>query len=218
MKLDSFYEKIYIIHWKPLKERREYLNSIFKQYNLKNLIHWVDQYETLDDIKNIKNVFNLNPKVLMVNLSHLFCYNDQIKNNYENVLILEDDVDFEHLDVISYLNQASEEFKNLDGDIAFLSTCCGLKVEKVTPPQLLYYNKNYITRCCGAYIVNKRCVEKLSKCVINCHAIDRILNALIPLIDVRCLWSGLPLKQGSETGKYASALLNIRDSSGNYTL
>jgi GR25 family glycosyltransferase involved in LPS biosynthesis len=218
MKISNFYEKIYVIHWKPLKERKEYLEKIFKQLELTKLVTWVDQYETNKDVKHVKNPFNLNSKLLMVNMSHLYCYKDQLKHGYKNILILEDDVDFENLNIITYLNQSAEEFIELDGDIAFLSTCCGLNVKNIKPPQLLYYDPNYITRCCGAYIVNKRCVEKLIECVINCHAIDRMLNSLIPLINVRCLWSGYPIKQGSETGKYNSALLDIRDSNGNYTL
>lgn len=39
---------------------------------------------------------------------------------------------------------------------------------------------------------------------------------VIPYLDIRCLWSGLELKQGSETGKYPSASVNIRDKFGNY--
>ena len=218
MKLDSFYQQIYVIHWKPLKERKTYLEDIFEKHNLTKLVTWVDQYESKNDLKGVKNPFNLNKKLLMVNLSHLFCYNDQIKNKYKNILIFEDDIDFEYLDIISYLNQAAKEFQELDGDIAFLSNCCGLEVKNAKPPKLLYYHPSYVTRCCAAYIVNEKCVEKLSNSVINCHAIDRVLNAMIPLLNLRCLWSGLAIKQGSETGKYTSALIDIRDKDGNYTL
>ena len=143
MKISNFYEKIYVIHWKPLKERKEYLEKIFKQLELTKLVTWVDQYETNKDVKHVKNPFNLNSKLLMVNMSHLYCYKDQLKHGYKNILILEDDVDFENLNIITYLNQSAEEFIELDGDIAFLSTCCGLNVKNIKPPQLLYYDPNF---------------------------------------------------------------------------
>lgn len=215
--LSDFYSKIYIIHWKPLKERKEYLLSKFKEFNLLDKVEWVDQYETEDDIKDIPNPFNLNKKVLAVNLSHLYCYKEQIKHNYKHVLILEDDIDFEYIDIVKYLNKAAEEFPKLDGDIAFLSSCCNQEVYKPNPLYLLYYNPIYATRCMGAYIVNLRCCEKLIASLVHFHAIDRVLNHMIPQINIKCLWSGLYLKQGSESGKYKSTMLEIRDKDGNYT-
>jgi len=216
MKIDDFYEKIYVIHWKPLKERKKYLTQIFKDLNVSEKVIWVDQYENKNDLKNIENVFDLPFKLLLVNMSHLFCYKDQHKNKYKNVLILEDDIDFGSLNIPVYLNQAAKEFQELDGDLAFLSTCCGLKVENSKPPKLLYYDKNYVTRCTGAYIVNLRCTEKLISSIINFHAIDRILNAIIPYMNIRVLWSAIPIRQGSETGKYTSSMIELRDLNGNY--
>jgi len=215
--INKFYEKIYIIHWKPLKERKEYLSKKLEQLNFSHLVEWVDQYETEENLHGIKNVFKLNPRLLAVNMSHIYCYEEQIKHQYKNILILEDDIDFGELDILTYLDQVAFEFQQLDGDIAFLSTCCGLKVKKLKPPTLLYYDKNYVTRCMGAYVVNLRCAEKLIAMCTNYHAIDRVLNYSLPLINVRVLWSGLPIRQGSETGKYKSSFpLEIRDANGNY--
>jgi GR25 family glycosyltransferase involved in LPS biosynthesis len=218
MSLSNFYEKIYIIHYKPLSERKEYLVSKFKELNIQDRVIWVDQYESEKDIKHIENTFNLNKKLLAVNASHLFCYQDQIKNNYKNILIFEDDTDFGTLEVILYLNQAAKEFVELDGDVAFLSDCCNqVAYMNITPPQLLYYHPKYATRCCGAYILNIRCALKFVKITsINFHAIDRMLDYLIPPIKIRCLWSGLPIKQGSQTGRYKSEFIDIRDEEGNY--
>jgi len=216
MKIDNFYEKIYVVHWKLLKERRSYLEEQFKKFNLTERVVWVDQYADENELKFFKNPFKINLRLLAVNLSHLYCYEDQYKNKYKNILIFEDDIDFGSLNIPVYLNQAAKEFKELDGDLAFLSTCCGLKVKNFKPPQLLYYDKNYVTRCTAAYIVNLRCVEKLIVSMTNFHAIDRILNYMIPHMNIRVLWSAIPLKQGSETGKYPSSMVELRNSDGNY--
>lgn len=216
MSLDSFYDKIYVIHWKPLKDRKEYLLSKFKEFGITDKVEWVDQYETENDVKDIPNPFNLNKKILAVNASHLYCYKEQLKNQYKHILILEDDIDFEYIDLIKFLNQSADEFVKLDGDLAFLSSCCGLNVYNAKPPDLLYYNPEFITRCTGAYIVNLRCVEKMIASIVNFHAIDRVLNFMIPHMKLRVLWSGLYLKQGSENGKYQSTMVEIRDKDGNY--
>lgn len=218
MSLSDFYEQIYIIHYKPLTERKEYLVSKFKELKIEDKVKWVDFYETDKDVTHVENTFNLTPKLLRVNTSHIFCYKDQIKNNYKNILIFEDDIDFETIDVISYLNQVAKEFAELDGDVAFLSDCCNqVRYMDLKPPQLLYYHPNYATRCCGAYVLNIRSALKFIKITsVNFHAIDRMLDYLIPAIKIRCLWSGLPLKQGSETKKYKSEFIDLRDEEGNY--
>lgn len=217
MILSDFYKRIFVIHWKPLVERREYLTSKFKEYNLEDRVEWVDQYETEDDVKGIKNPFNIHKRILAINQSHLYCYKKQIEKGYDNILILEDDIDFEFLNVVEYLNICAKEFVDLDGDVAFLGSCCELKVKNPKPPQILYYDPSYGSRCTGAYIVNIRCSDKLYKAgSLNCHAIDRVLDGLIPLLSIRCLWSGLPIRQGSETGKYSSSVIDIRDKNGNY--
>jgi GR25 family glycosyltransferase involved in LPS biosynthesis len=216
MKLSPFYDKIYVIHWKILKERKEYLISKFKEFEIEKLVEWVELYQDEKDLKNIKNSFDINKKVLSVNLSHIYCFKQQLINKYNNILIFEDDVDFEYIHLTKYLNQVAEEFVELNGDVAFLGSCLDLKPSNIKPPQILYYDKNFGSKSCNAYIVNLKCTEKLMNCVINFHAIDVIFNKIIPSLNIRCLWSGLELKQGSETGKYKSAFLNIRDEYGNY--
>lgn len=216
MKITNFYEKIYVIHWKPLVKRKNYLTEEFKKLNLSDRVVWVEQYESEKDIEKYPNPFKIHPKLMAINMSHLYCYKDQLKNKYQNILILEDDIDFGSLNIPIYLNQVADEFKELDGDLAFLSTCCGLKVKKPKPPKLLYYNKNYVTRCTAAYIVNLRCVEKLIASMINFHAVDRILNYIIPHMNIRVLWTAIPIRQGTETGKYPSSMIELRDSNGNY--
>lgn len=219
MHLSNFYEKIYVVHYKPLIERKSYLDSKFEELKISDRVVWVDQYETDKDVEHIENTFNINKKLLRVNASHLFCYKDQLKNNYKNVLILEDDIDFQFLNVISYLNQAAEEFIELDGDVAFLSDCCNQQPLNIEPPKLLYYHPQYATRCCAAYILNIRSTLKFLKIgSINFHAIDRMLDYLIPPIKIRCLWSGLPIRQGSETQKYKSEFTDLRDDQGNYKI
>jgi GR25 family glycosyltransferase involved in LPS biosynthesis len=214
--LSEFYDKIYVIHYSKYVERKKYLEEKFLEYNIFKKIEWVSLYETEEEQNKLKNPFNINKKVLAVNMSHVYCYQQQLKKNYKNILILEDDVDFQFLHLIRYLNQAADEFIQMEGDIAFLGSCCDLKPQNIKPPQLLYYDPSHGTKSCNAYIVNIKCTQKLIDCMINFHAIDIVFNQILPYLKIKCLWSGLELKQGSETGKYVSSFLNIRDELGNY--
>ena len=126
IQISDFYEKIYVIHHSTLTERKLYLEEKFSEFNLTEKVEWVSLYETEEDQNKLKNPFEINNKVLAVNMSHIYCYQQQIKKKYKNILIFEDDVDFKHIHLTHYLNQVSEEFVNLDGDIAFLGSCHGL--------------------------------------------------------------------------------------------
>jgi GR25 family glycosyltransferase involved in LPS biosynthesis len=216
MKISSFYDKIYVIHWNVLTERKEYLLSKFKEFELDHLVEFVELYQDEKSTEKLKNPFDINKKVLAVNMSHVFCFKQQIEKQYNNILIFEDDVDFEYIHLTKYLNQVADEFVKLNGDVAFLGSCKDLKPKNITPPNILYYDPSYGSKSCNSYIVNIKCTKKLIDCIINFHAIDIIFNQIIPFLNIRCLWSGLELKQGSETGKYTSAFVNIRDEYGNY--
>ena len=83
MNLKDFYSKIYIIHYKPLTDRKNYLVSKFEEFGLTDMVEWVDQFETDDEVKKIKNPFNLPKKLLAVNAAHMYCYKNQLP--YDNL-------------------------------------------------------------------------------------------------------------------------------------
>jgi GR25 family glycosyltransferase involved in LPS biosynthesis len=213
--LNNFYKKIYVIHWKKLKERKIYLTAKFQEFGILDRVEWVDQYDSDEDFE-YENPFGLNKKVIAVILSHLYCYKEQLKHKYNHILILEDDLDFGHLRINQFLNQAASEFVELNGDLAFLSTCCNQHVKNAKAPKLLYYDPSYVTRCTGAYIVNMRCAERLIASMVPFHGVDVVLDKMLPHLNLRCLWSSVAIRQGSETGLYKSAFEGIRDHKGDY--
>jgi hypothetical protein len=77
MKLVSFYNKIYVIHWKILKERKEYLLSKFKEFEISHLVEWVELYQDEKSLEKIKNPFD-------INIDNLF-WNDEFKQHEEYI-------------------------------------------------------------------------------------------------------------------------------------
>jgi hypothetical protein len=104
-----FFDKIYIITCKNFIERHDYIKNHFKKNNIQfDFIISTDK--NLFDKKNITN----SEKSLA--LSHLNCVVNAKLNNYQKILICEDDVNF-----IENINIEFEKFlKNLPQDWDFL--------------------------------------------------------------------------------------------------
>lgn len=101
----DYIDKVYIINLKERTDRKQHILKELNKYNIKN-------YEIIEAIKpTIEEVNSWSSKYcnhVMKDIpierrekykigccgclkSHLFIYNDMLKNNYENILILEDD-------------------------------------------------------------------------------------------------------------------------------
>lgn len=104
-----FFNKIYVITCKDFHERHDYIKKHFKKNNIQfDFIISTDK--NLFDQKNITN----SEKSLA--LSHLNCVVNAKLNNYQKILICEDDVNF-----IENINIEFEKFlKNLPQDWDFL--------------------------------------------------------------------------------------------------
>lgn len=189
-------KNIYIIHWKELIDRKNYLSEKLKDYN----VNWIDFFDrntiTENQINSIykkdqntwkKRVINLynDPPIyrdlkiseICNSLSHIYALDHMIENNIEYGLILEDDVIlknnfFEDFD--KYYNQTPNDF-----DMIFLGTSFSTSIldsvgfDNDKPPIIinndtLVYEKfrNPKTRTVDAYILKKSTCEKL-KNIIN---------------------------------------------------
>lgn len=93
-------DKIYITHWEPLIERKQYLTKRLTELGLYDKVFFMtlyDRYTT--DWNNIDKLYFQNQNIaykmtkpqVCITLNHIECYKDILKNNYQNCLILEDD-------------------------------------------------------------------------------------------------------------------------------
>nr|QFG74721.1 MAG: glycosyltransferase family 25 [Megaviridae environmental sample] len=88
--------EIYIIHLKKNTERKKIFMNYLNSQNIKIL--WFEAVNGKDVIKNYhpeQNIFKqnnrLNPGQIGNFLSHVSVWKDAIKNNYKNIIVLEDD-------------------------------------------------------------------------------------------------------------------------------
>lgn len=221
MKINNV-DKIFVIHHKPLIDRKQRLKNIFEKIDLD--VEWVEKYlpEEIDYEKEVGQVIiekgpewaiqqnkytyyeNVGKKITMSELSlylkHKECLLEQVKNNYQNIIVFEDDINLD-MNLIEYLNNNLEEFQekieNENANFLMLGTAFGFRPVSYNG-KFIHYNKNQLTRCAHAYVVNINCAQKI---------IDRLypinlpwdfkLNEIIILEDLNVYWSEPGLTQFS---------------------
>lgn len=193
--------KIFVIHYRKLIERKEY---IIKQF-LKNNI---TDYEFIDIDRDELNNYNTsffgniitNPGKAVF-LSHMKAY-IEIAEKYENALILEDDAILCD-DFINKLNKYLTQLPQ-DYDMLFIGGSFDYHIEndKIFPDKYIYDKSLYnitnncegVTRCCDSYMVSKKCAFTLinyiinTKYYINSH-IDIYLNEVAKNIILKIYWA-----------------------------
>ena len=100
--LNEFFDQIYVINLDHRTDRLNEVNSLLKKYNInfkrQSGVFLKEKYT--DVLNNTTNTSSLGH--LGCVLSHVNCCIDAIKNNYDKILVLEDDINFipEHIDSI----------------------------------------------------------------------------------------------------------------------
>jgi len=184
-------DKIYIVHWNELKERKKYLDEQFSDYN-PFWIEFYDRYTVSEELVNkvykkdeflwnnrVKSLYNTPPEYrdlrlseVCNSLSHMYAVIDMLEHDINYGLVLEDDVIlkndfFDKFD--KYFDKTPKDF-----DIIFLGSsfsieildnvgCENYKPEINVNPDIFVYEKfrNPKTRCVDAYIMTKSACEKL---------------------------------------------------------
>lgn len=83
-------EHIYIINLADDHIRRNYIKILMEKYNINFELIIVNRIEE-SDYEKVKKKF-IRKGEYGCYLSHMYCLNDAIKNNYENIIIFEDDI------------------------------------------------------------------------------------------------------------------------------
>lgn len=200
-------DKIYIIHYNELIDRKKYLDNILKSFDYE--YEYIINYKHSDDILyKYENLFIGNNKripknQLVVTLSHIKVYNDIFINDYKTCLILEDDAIF--LDAFEKnINSIVIESKKYD--FSFLSDGCNLHTLKTNSNYL--YESNTSRTCC-AYLINNTDNFKLlaQNPFPITDAIDWHLNIVKSKYNLRFSWCEPSVfMQGSENNIYKSNL------------
>lgn len=176
----NFIDKIYVVHYAPLKDRKEFMLKQFELFGIINyeIVEGIGRNSIDEDFINNFNKehnTNLTAAVVAISITHVDIYRDIVKNNYKSCLILEDDAilcaDFD-IHFNNYMNTIPNDY-----DMAFING--GYRhVEHTTPDKIWY--KEHTTNTCCAYIVTKKACEIIIPSILPfMGGIDQDLNPII---------------------------------------
>lgn len=223
MKLEI--DKIYCCHHPSdsLKERKGKLVSLFATENLE--VEWVEGFPPSEAIKwehgsLLKMVMTMGPigyrsevskaeelcgRLLSLILKHNYCCKDQVEKGYENVLILEDDVDLFSNFNEDYFNGCMREFKTQNLEMMFMGTCCDLEFPYRNQNQRVYSHPDLTSRCTHCYVLNIEGAKKVLKhCYKMINAADWQYNWIIKEERIKNAW----VEPGVRQLGYQSSLSN----------
>lgn len=200
--------KIYVVHHNKLIDRKLLISERLKDESI--VVDWVELF-TPEEIKSNYEIYvkdntfhdiiinhpygrykNFSKKITLSELSlflkHKFCFEQQIKNNEEFMLILEDDCvipkNFNQV-LINNLN----EFIKKNGDILILGECENFKPLGKNGEYIHYDSKNK-TRCTHAILYNIESTKKIIKYMNTVNLpIDFKLNEIMELEKFNVFWT-----------------------------
>ena len=210
----------YVIHYTPLKERKQFLLNEFNKHSL--IYHFIEDYDrenlSDEDLKIFDTKFHKSQ--CGITLSHINAYRNIMNNEYKYSLILEDDVILDD----NFGDKLNKGLKKLpdDYDMLFIGNGCNLHIpfNKIRPHKFIYkkcreptnWGGNGGTRCTDSYLVSKKgakklmsYISKLKEGAIN-MPIDWWLNEVIRDLKLEIYWMEPTIvTQGTQTGKYKSS-------------
>lgn len=182
----TFLNKIYIIHYKPLCERKRYITDFFQKNNITNyeFRSLYQREELTDEIKNkYFKLNNLNPAQICITIEHIETFRE-IANRCDDengwYLILEDDAIF----CENFFDKLSYHLKNIPSDAEYLDINDYFKINHNN-----IWVRNNVTRTTSSYLIKKKTCEKLLNTIIPFEkAIDHELNTQISIHDIKIYW------------------------------
>jgi GR25 family glycosyltransferase involved in LPS biosynthesis len=166
--------KIFVIHYKKLTERKQFMLSQFEKHNITDYEFIEIDRDEIQDHNISMFQQNYNKCQIAISLSHFHAYKE-ISDKYDNGLIFEDDAILSD-NFTDTLNKYISELPN-DYDMLFIGDGCNLHIEKhnLIPNQYIYEKSLYPTswggdgagRCTDSYIISKKCASKLCEYINN---------------------------------------------------
>lgn len=219
--------KTYIVHYKPLIARREFMSRQLKHHKFENVKFYteydgneltqeiVEKYYSTDFIiqktkydiwfpTNLPRI--LKPSDISVTIKYIKIYEEIANGTDDYALIMEDDSVLDKEFVPKFNKLFDETPKTFD--MIFLGSGCDLHAENMKPGISVYRKSHPAARCVSATVVSKKACQNLLKTIIPFHlCIDWELNYQMYIHNMEVYWWEPPLvQQGSETGLFKTSM------------
>lgn len=202
--------KIFVIHYKKLTDRKKFILTQFKKYNLTNYEFIEIDRDELDNHNTSLFDKNFGNDLTAISLSHFYAYK-KIAESYDSALIFEDDAilsDNFMVKLTKYINELPADF-----DILSIGNGCNLHISKneIQSNKHIYKRENnneVFIRCTDSYIVSKKCALFLCEYINNSakninRAIDNWLDIVVRDNNLITYWAEPTIvTQASQTGLF----------------
>lgn len=202
-------DKIFISHCEKLKNRKEYIDSVLSDEPFfKDRTEIIVFDEEMDKKSLANNSYKEQPEKYRGKLGNaeiyiteqmFYIYEQILKQNLNNCLILEDDF---------VLNDNFHKYKDTifdslpdDYDCIFYSSCCNFNVPSDFEGM---YWENHQSRCTCAYLVSNEFCRKILVDKTYCSPIDWHLNFSREPLNLKFYWSKPILFEQGSLFKYKS--------------
>lgn len=212
-------DKIFVIHYTKLIDRKMYLKNKFKSLNIN--VKWVDKFDreiisekqinTYYHYDNTIKSYPFNNNILYkplriqeiaVWIAHCYCYKQIVKNNWDKALILEDDVLFDENDFMNLYNICNK-LPN-DWNICDVGNGCNL-MPKNLQKNKTFYKTNFGIKTTSSYLINYKTAKFLLERKLSTWVIDYYINLYKNELNI--YWAEPPIfKQGSQNGIYKTSV------------
>ena len=205
-------DKIYVIHYSKLTERKKNLLKQFEDNNITNY-EFIDNYDRETITQDTLLKYSTEPHKLdygiitaCVAISHIETYKKIINNNYNLCLIFEDDI----ILCDNFMNKLNEYLESIpnDIDLGFLVDGCNLHANYWNHNIIsskIWYNVNY-SRTTSAYLITKKACEKILTTIIPfTMPIDHQLNIEIKTNNLKTYWCEPTICSEGSTTIYKSS-------------
>jgi GR25 family glycosyltransferase involved in LPS biosynthesis len=212
--------KIFVHHYSKLTHRKQHIIKEFKKHGITDY-EFIEKYDkdaiTDEDCPEFSRAYITDRRSeLSLHLKHLYLYRLMVQENYEEVLVFEDDVILSN----GFIAILAEYMKQLprDYDMLFIGDGCNLHIPRnqLIPNQYIYekclhetvWGGNGAAKCTDSYIIHQRCAKKLCDYVSSLSKkidlpVDWWLNEAARDLVLKVYWAEPTIvTQGSQCGMF----------------
>jgi GR25 family glycosyltransferase involved in LPS biosynthesis len=208
-------DKVFVLHHKDLLDRKDLIEYRLKEESVDyeiiqefhpNDINYEDYTPKEQNFPNIvithpygtyENFFKkITISELSLYLKHKYCFEKQIEEGYETILILEDDAKIPY-NFLTILNNQLTELDEKNGDVLMMGECFNFK-SKVNNGSYIDYDELNRTRCTHAILYKLNATKKIYPHINNITLpIDFKLNEIFQLEQIKVFWSKESIEQNN---------------------
>jgi len=208
-------DKIFVLNHKDLIDRKELIErrlkeesinyEIIQEFYPKDIVYedFIPKEQNFPIVTiqhpygSYENFFKkITISELSLYLKHKYCFERQIEEGYETILILEDDAKIPH-NFITLLTNQLTEFNEKNGDVLMMGECFNFK-SKINNGKFIDYDELNRTRCTHAILYKLNATKKIYPHINNISLpIDFKLNEIFQMEGIKVFWSKESIEQNN---------------------